>query len=290
MCDLLERADVFVHNWRPGIAESLGLVPDELSRRYPRLIHLAISGFGRSGPRVAMPVFDGLLQAASGFSATEAGQDNTPTMTRSFVVDKVSAGFAAQAVLAALVERSQSGKGAHLELAMLDVMAYFDFPDLCQDRTFLPPAPQVDLAPARSAILRARDGHVLVSPVSGRQIRGALAAVGHPEWKDELKRIESPSVLLHELLNRLESVTSGWTTSACEQAFAKHDVPAAVVVDMDTHFADEQTTHNEIYSTVDTAFGPVRRVRHPLRAAGRTLPAVAPPPEIGHDAPATARN
>lgn len=281
MDQLLADADVFVHNWRPGVADALGYGPELLSARHTRLVHLAISGFGETGPRSALPVFDGLLQAASGFAATEAGQGNTPVMTRSFIVDKITATYATQAVLAALVERTRTGKGAHLELAMLDVMAYFNFPDLCQDRTFLPPAPAVDLPPARSAILRTLDGHILVSPVSGRQIAGALAAVGHPEWKHDLKRIESPSQLLHELLDRLESVTGGWTTEACDRAFAAHDVPAAVVVDMDMHLADPQTLHNEIYDATETAFGRVRRARHPLRIDGALLRPAVPSPALG---------
>jgi crotonobetainyl-CoA:carnitine CoA-transferase CaiB-like acyl-CoA transferase len=286
MDELLAGADVFVQNWRPGVADGLGYAAEILSARYPRLVHLAISGFGETGPRSSVPVFDGLLQAASGFAATEAGPGNPPVMTRSFIVDKITATFATQAVLAALVERSRTGVGTHLELAMLDVMAFFNFPDLGQDRTFLPPAPAVDMPPARSAILRTSDGHILVSPVSGRQIAGAVTAVGHPEWKHDLKRIDSPSRLLHELLDRLESVTRAWTTDACATAFADHDVPAAVVVDMDAHFADAQTLHNEIYDAVETAFGPVRRVRHPLRMGGALMRPAAPSPALG-DSPAT---
>lgn len=272
---LLDAADVFVHNWRPGVATSLGLDPAVLSARHPSLIHLSITGFGETGPRRSVPVFDGLLQAASGFAAREAGPGQKPVTTRSFIVDKTTASFATQSILAALFDRTRTGRGAQLELAMLDVMAYFNFPDLCQDRTFLPPAPHVDLPAGRSAILRTSDGYVLVAPVSGRQISNAVTAVGHAEWKDDLKQIASPVELLDELLNRLETVTRSWTTVESEQAFQDHDVPAIAVFDIDAHFADAQTVHNELYTDGDSPVGPIRRVRYPLRRDGSALPEVA---------------
>lgn len=272
LADLLGGADVFIQNWRPGVAEALDLSPLSLSERYPRLVHLAISGYGETGPRSDVPVFDGVLQAASGFAAQEARRGQPPSMTRSFVVDKTVAGFAVQAVLAALVQRERTGRGARLSLSMLDVMAYFNFPDLCQDRTFLPPAPHVDLESGRSAILRTADGHILASPVSGKQVAGAIEAIGHPEWKDELKAITSPVAFLDELLNRLESVTVDLTTAECERRFAAHDVPATAVLSVDEHLSDPQTLHNEIYLEASCDGLPIRRVRYPLRIDGRRLP------------------
>jgi crotonobetainyl-CoA:carnitine CoA-transferase CaiB-like acyl-CoA transferase len=288
MYALLRDADVFVQNWRPSVAHGLGLDGDELSARFPALIHLAISGYGETGPNQAFPVFDGLLQASSGFAVTEAGKGNRPAITRSFVVDKTTASFAAQSILAALFQRERTGRGARLELAMLDVMAYFNFPDLCQDRAFLPPAPQRDLSPGRSPVLRTLDGYIIAAPVTGRQIVGAITAVGHPEWKDDLKLITEPADLMDELINRLETVTSGWSSEASLAAFRGYDIPAALVLDVDQHFNDAQTIHNNVYSDGETPFGPVRRVRYPLLIDGHPLAHVQPAPSLGNTAPAKA--
>jgi crotonobetainyl-CoA:carnitine CoA-transferase CaiB-like acyl-CoA transferase len=277
---LLADADVFIQNWRPGVDESLGLPRSLLANRFSSLIRVRITGFGEHGARSSLPVFDGLLQAASGFSAREAGPDGVPRLTRTFIADKVTALFAAQSILAALLQRRETGKGCDLDLSMLDVMAYFNFPELGQDRTFLPPAPAVDLSSTRSALLRTIDGHVLVSPVTGRQIKSALEAVGHPEWKDELKAQPSPSRLLNELLNRLESVTATWTTQECEKRFHEHDVPATAVLSFDEHIADEQTVRNEVYGSSPSDFGPLRRVRYPARIDGTKLPLTPAAPQL----------
>ena len=107
--EMLESADVFVHNWRPTVAERLRLGANEIRASFPRLIYLAISGFGTSGPKSNEPVFDTLLQGASGFVTAEAG-DGPPRNLRSYIADKISATFAAQAVLAALFARESTGK------------------------------------------------------------------------------------------------------------------------------------------------------------------------------------
>jgi crotonobetainyl-CoA:carnitine CoA-transferase CaiB-like acyl-CoA transferase len=270
MLDLLDEADVFVQNWRPGVAASLGLDAGVLSERNPSLITLAISGFGDTGPKASTPVFDVLLQAASGLAVSESTPDG-PRALRSLIADKTTAGFAVQAVLAALVSRAASGRGTNIDLAMLDVMAYFDFPDLCQDRTFLSPDAQITLEKGRTGLLETSDGYVAVAPTSGRHIASALAAVGHPEWKEELKRTNSPTALNNLLFDRLETITRTGSTDEWVQSFLDHDVPAAAVISIDQHLADPQTVNNHLYEEVDSPVGPLRRVRHPAQMGGEYL-------------------
>ena len=291
--ELLDGADLFFQNWRPGVAATLGLDAATLSSKFPPLIHVAVTGYGDSGPKANRPVFDGLLQAASGMAAAEA-RNGPPAPTRGFVADKISALFVTQVALAALVARNTSGKGAHIDLAMLDVIGYFDFPDLCQDRTFLPPAPQIDLDGGRSGFLETADGYIAVSPVNGRQVSASLTAVGHPEWKAELKAAPDPTTFLNLLYDRLESVTRSELTARWDEVFLAHDVAAAVVQSIDEHFDDPQTVHNQLYEAVESPAGPMRRVRHPARIDGRFLPgrptwSPVEPPKVGlPDVPMTA--
>jgi crotonobetainyl-CoA:carnitine CoA-transferase CaiB-like acyl-CoA transferase len=207
--------------------------------------------------------------------------DAHPTALRSLVADKTTAVFATQAILAALFQRCRTNVGTHIDLAMLDVMSYFDFPDLCQDRTFLDPEAPRDLRRTRSALLRTEDGFVAISPVSGRQIGNTCGAVGHPEWKDDLKQITEPTTLMNELYNRVESVTVTAPTSHWLELFAEFDVPAAPVLDADEHFADPQVLHNRVYTTSGSPAGPVRRVRHPAIFDGQILFGRHPAPRLG---------
>lgn len=275
---LLEGADVFINNWRNGVASGLGLTPSLLAERHPRLIQLSLTGFGSSGPRRDEPAFDGVIQAVTGFASYEGRVSEGPRMSRAFIMDKTVASFATQAVLSALIQRSRTGRGTHLELSMLDVMAYFNFPDVGQERTFLSPDAVRDLPAGRSSMLRTTDGYVLAAPVTGSQIRAAFAAVGRPEWAEDVLSIRSPTELTDTMFDRLESMTATMTTSACEDRFRAADVPAAAVFDLDAHLADAQTAHNDTYFTDHVGSSPVRRVRYPLRVDGERLPPTAAAP------------
>src|SRR5262249_44665624 len=114
MLDLVDRADVFLQNWRPGVAESLGLGACQMLERNPRLVYIGVTGFGSSGPKSRMPVFDSLVQSTTGLAHYE-GEDDRPRLMRSFIADKVSGLMAAQAVLAALVARSRTGRGTCID-------------------------------------------------------------------------------------------------------------------------------------------------------------------------------
>ncbi|MBW3667876.1 MAG: CoA transferase [Actinobacteria bacterium] len=284
LVELADGADVFLQNWRPGVAGRLGLDAETLRARNPRLVYVAVNGFGSNGPKSGIPVFDWLIQAASGVAWWESN-GRRPEPMRAFLADKVTASFAAQAVLAALLARERTGEGAALEVAMLDVMSYFNFPDMCQHRTFVEPERPADLPTGRSGFLEAADGYVVVSPVTGAQIKAACAAMGHPEWNAQVRSTATtPSEITDMLFDRLESATRGRTVDECIEAFAAHDVPAGPVLDIDAHLADPQVAHNRIYAESDTPAGRVRRVRHPLRLDGRLLPPTAAAPTTGAEA------
>lgn len=107
---LLSDADVFLHNWRPGVAERLGLGASAICDRFPKLVYLSIMGFGPDGPRAGDPVFDSLLQAASGLAAYE-GEADQPRLGRSYLADKVAGSYVSQAAMAGILERGRTGRG-----------------------------------------------------------------------------------------------------------------------------------------------------------------------------------
>ena len=152
---------------------------------------------------------------------------------------------------------------------MIDVMAFFNFPDLGQGRTFLDAEPQSALAKSRTGLLETEDGYVAVAPTSGRQISRALDAVGHSEWKVELKATTSPEALMNLLFDRLETITRSETTDYWVQRFLDHDVPAVTVMSIDQHLDDPQTVNNRIYDEIESPAGLLRRVRNPTKINGQ---------------------
>src|SRR3954454_11884485 len=233
LLELVEAADIFVCNWRAGVAESLGLGDSTLAETTPRLIRCYITGFGSTGPMARRPAFDGLLQATSALAAIQGGRE-APALVRTIVADKTTAAVATQSVLAALYRRERTGEGTRIDLAMIDTMAWFLFSDTMKHRIFVDAdegeRPVPDDSRQRSTIIATSDGHIVIAPVSGAQIGRACDALGHPEWKADLKAIADPNKPANPLLDLAESVTIGDTTSHWCEVFEQADVPAAPVL------------------------------------------------------------
>lgn len=120
--DMAARADVFVQNYRNGVAERLGVDYAALREINPRLIYVSISGYGRSGPYAALPGQDLLVQALSGAMYSTGRADAPPSPGGTFVADATTAYCAFEGVLAALLHRERTGEGQLVEINMLDAM------------------------------------------------------------------------------------------------------------------------------------------------------------------------
>lgn len=283
---LVATSDVWLCNWRPGVAERLDLGDEVLAGTNPRLIRAYISGYGGEGPGTDGPVFDLIVQASSGLMDSIARSDR-PQVLPGYPVDKLTSMMTAQAVLAALFARERSGKGERVDLSMLSATAYVDYPELFANRTFLEGQPGE--ARNRHAVslraLPAKDGWMAVAPVSGQAIRSACGAVGHPEWEDQVRSFADQSDMAEALFDRLETVLPAETVSHWLQLFAKCDVPAAECLTMDAHLESEQVRAQDIYRVSQwEGFGPVRVVRYPAAfASAGKLRVSDPPPAVGAD-------
>lgn len=283
---LIGASDVWLTNWRPGVADRLGLGDDVLARSNPRLIRVYMSGHGDRGPRAAAPAFDIIVQATSGLTHALSHGD-VPSLIPGFPVDKLTAAMTAQAVLAALYSRERTGEGERIDVSMLASAAYIDFLELFANRTFVDNQPEEarNLQAIGLRPLPAKDGWVTISPVSGATIRGLCDAVGHPEWSDQLRALGDQTKLAGELFARLESVLPTRTVNEWLELFVARDVPAARCLTIDEHLDDLQTEIEDIYRVEEWPdAGRVRTVRYPARfaSAGR-LGAAGPAPGAGQD-------
>ncbi len=119
---LAQHADVLVENFRPGVATKLGIGFEELHKLNPKLIYASISGFGQTGPMAQRPAYDIIIQAMSGIMSVTGEPDGPPTLIGESIADVTAGVFATNAVLTALVQRSITGKGQHLDISMLECM------------------------------------------------------------------------------------------------------------------------------------------------------------------------
>jgi crotonobetainyl-CoA:carnitine CoA-transferase CaiB-like acyl-CoA transferase len=286
--DLARRADVILLTSRPGVLDDVGLDDDTLASLNPSLVRVYVTGYGSTGPRATEPVYDNLVQGLSGLAAFQSG-NGVHDVLAPMVVDKTTSFLVAQATIAALYERQVSGVGRRVEVSLLDVAAYWNFPDMFQDRTFVDDDKRIRRL--GSSIVATTDGHIIVSPVTGRQLKNTAEAFGHPEWIDEFKTMTDHTVLMRDAVRKFESVTSTMTTAEALDRLREFDVPAAPVHDLDAHLADPQVQHNALYETVhDAHLGEVRVVRYPAVFDGATLRARFTAPLPGADSAEVARD
>lgn len=283
---LVASSDVWLCNWRPGVADRLGLGDDVLAEANPRLIRVYVTGYGPDGPLASSPVFDTIVQATSGVTHALARGDR-PQMLPGFQVDKMTATMVTQACLAALYARERHGRGERVEISMLAAAAYQNFVELFANRTFLDGEAEDPRNQHATGLrpLPTADGWIVLAPVSGSAIRRACAVAGHPEWAAEIRSAPTPADLTSALFDRLETVLPAAPSDEWLARFAAEDVPAARCLTMDEHLAHPQVEAQQLYRAEDwPGIGPVRAVRYPaVFGSWGPLGATGPPPEAGVD-------
>ena len=266
LLELLAASDVFLANWRAGVAESLGLSDDVLAAANPRLVRCFVTGYGPDGPLATEPAFDTVLQGRSALTDAITAPGHDPTLIPGYPVDKLVAMMAVQAILAGLYERERTGNGDRIEVPMLDVNSYINFADLFTNRVFVDHQPDVAQNLQLTGIrpVRALDGWIVCAPVTSPQIAATFDALGHPEWTDEVLRLPDQPTIVKAMFDTVERATEKLTVEEVLACFRVADVPAAKCITMDEHFDDPQVQHSELYRIEEwPGCGRVRTVRYP---------------------------
>src|SRR5437867_4332774 len=270
--ELLERlvasADLFVQNFRPGVAEQMGIGEAALRRIKPNLVYVSISGFGESGPYVHKRVYDPVIQALSGLASIQGDPaSGRPRMMRLIIPDKVTALTAAQAMTAALLAREPTGEGQHVPLAMLDSVIAFLWPEGMARHTFIGSAPVVVRPDARDLVFETADRYITVGAVSDAEWEGLARALGHPEWLDD-PRFQTPAGRVKYADARLELTAEVLKTRTSAEWLARleaEDVPCAPILSRAEVIADAQVAANKLI--VESDHPQAGRMRQPRPAA-----------------------
>lgn len=179
---LAARADVLLHNYRPGVMDRIGLGSDVLRKINPRLVYVAVSGFGTQGPMADFPAFDHVIQGLAGFTDLQAPDDNKFDFIRTFICDKVTAYTVAQAATAALLARATTDEGQHIDISMLHACLFFMWPDGMMHRT-LKDDDKFVMSPGSDYFqtINYSDGGVAVAPLKDNHWEVLLPMLGYPE-------------------------------------------------------------------------------------------------------------
>jgi crotonobetainyl-CoA:carnitine CoA-transferase CaiB-like acyl-CoA transferase len=299
---LVERADVVVQDFRPGVMARHGLDWETTKSLNPRLIYVSASGYGESSPYRDRPGQDLLMQGVSGLASISGRADQPPTAVGTAVIDQHGATLLALGVLGALLERHRTGQGAHVEVSMLRAALDLQI----ESATYFLNGARLDKTPTPLAstfhpppygIYPTCDGHLILSMSPLAQLADALELpalreVARPGWNFESRET---------VARMLEPVIRTRTTAEWIERLVPKGVWAAAVNDYAATFADPAVQAADAVEEIRHPIaGPVKLLRFPLefssgRAGVRRLPPACGEhtdeilKQLGYDSAAIAR-
>ncbi len=272
--DLIAEADVLVQNFRPGVAERLGVAYDDVRSIRPDIVYADLTGFGPGGPYSQRRAYDTVIQAQSGLAASQTGiNDDQPKFLKQLVCDKVTAYTACQAITAALFARDRGAGGQHLELSMLDACIAFLFVDGADHEVVLDgdhSGPQS--VAANNTPLVFDGGFAAVTAPGDDEFHGLASAMGVDSSDPDLATIQDrarnrdKAMAVHRAVRQR---ATGFTVAEAEALLEANQVPFGIVRAVDEVVGDPQVVANEVFSEFDhPAAGRVRHHRPPTRFHG----------------------
>lgn len=242
---LSRTADIFIHSMKPGSAESRGLGYDDLSKDNPRLIYGSISGFGEKGPLRSLPGYDPLGQAYSGIISVNGHPDSPPARVVVPIIDMGSGLWLFSGILAALLDRARTGKGAKVATSLLETgVAWTTLLMTNYQATGEIPGPAGSTSPAAAPYeaFKTSDSWVLIAAGNDRLFAELCNVLGLPDLPRDPRFIGNNERVprRHELHEILERATMRHTAEVLMDLLRKAGVPASMINSIGQVFADEQ--------------------------------------------------
>ncbi|MDO9489492.1 MAG: CoA transferase [Sphingomonadaceae bacterium] len=281
---LIERSDVLVENFRPGVMARLGFGWEAARAINPRLIYCSITGYGPDGPYAPLRAYDPMVQATSGLAATQLSPTGEPQLIQTLIIDKVTALTAAQAITAALFARERSGEGQHVEVSMLDAALAFNWPEGMFNHGFIDAPPKLSPPYGKfSRLWTTQDGRkVVLGSFQDHEFAALCDALGRPDLKADARfntgRARTKNIA--EWGPTLGAAVAAVTAEAFMAGCIAHGAGGAVVATLDEVLTHPQVIHNGAIAEVDQGkLGRVRTARNPARFSETRT---ASPKRAGH--------
>lgn len=283
---LIDGADVLVYSMRPQKMKALGLAPDVLRARNPKLVVVAVHGFAEGGPYAGRPAYDDIIQGLCGLASLSELQGGEPAYLPTVICDKACALYATQAILIALVARGQSGLGSYVEMPMLEAMVNFTLVEHFYGQHFRPPLGEAGYSRMLTVWrrpYRTSDGHVCIVPYSDAHWRKFFAEAGRPEVMADARfqgmaaRTLNIDALYAELAACVAQRSTAQWLAVCERL----DIPAAPYNRLADLERDPQLAQTGYFTTLaDPAMGTLVTPAAPLKFDG-AAPQPTLPPRLG---------
>ena len=284
---LVDRADVLVENFRPGVLDKLGFSYDAVSARNPRIIYASISGYGQTGPYRNRPGYDVVAQGESGIVDLTGEPDRQPVKVGASIADIVAGLYAYQGILLAMVARHRTGKGQRVDVALLDGM--ISTLTYQAESYFATGKSPKRLGTRHPSIVpyetfETKDGFVNIGAANEKQWQNLCRALGFPDLASDPRFNTMAGRISNygELRAILDAELRKLTRAEASELLAKYELPvgpintvAEVLEDPHVHARElvKELTHPE--------YGPLRYLGIPVKLSDTPGELQGPPPRFG---------
>jgi len=286
LLELVKTADVFLQNYRPGVARRLGVDYETLAAINPKLVYASISGYGEDGPYRDWPGQDLILQGMSGAMLSAGRDGEPPNAAGQYLVDAVTAYTAFEGVLAALLHRERTGEGQHVAVNMLDAITTLQMQELSVFTVAGKPQERSD-EPHGHVYIRApygafetSDGHIILAFPPLKKLGELIGEPSFRQMEEEVDGWTKRDEIFARTRERLKTRPSAdWLA-----AFSKAGIWAGPVYGYADLVDDPQVRHN----------GTFVEYRHPtegtVKTPGFPFRMSKTPPQVKRGAPLTGEN
>lgn len=285
--DLAAKCDILIENYRPGVMDRLGLGYDTLSAINPGLIYCAISGFGMTGPLRDSPSFDIVTQALSGAMSVNGERDREPVRMAMPMGDLVGGINGPIGILAALFERTRTGRGRLIDVSLLDglmgLLAYL--PQIAWHSGENPKPqgnPHPNLVPY--GVFPASDGLMVIACLTNAFWANLCRALALDAFIDDPRfaTLQQRRVNRPEVDALVADKTRQLSFTELDAILTAHQVPHAPILGVLDALAQPQAVARDMVVEVEHAgLGPIRIVNRPIKFPGAPQPIPAAPPVLG---------
>jgi crotonobetainyl-CoA:carnitine CoA-transferase CaiB-like acyl-CoA transferase len=286
--ELVSGADVFIQNFRPGVAEELSVGAERLQALNPSLIYCGISGFGTDGPDADRPAYDTVAQAASGWLRLLINPKN-PRVVGPAIADAVTGYYAAFGILGALHERQRTRRGRRIDISMLEAMCHFNLDDFThyfsQDEIMGPYSrPSV----SQSYVFECADNKWIALHMSSPEKfwQGLATTIERPNIFDDQRFADRPGRIKHQqdLIDLMTPIFKSKPRAQWCRQLKAEGVPFSPIYDSSEALEDPQAKHLGIQVEAQhPTVGRFRTVRFPVSFDGHRLSSVTAPPTLGEN-------
>jgi crotonobetainyl-CoA:carnitine CoA-transferase CaiB-like acyl-CoA transferase len=279
---LIAKADVLIHNFRPGVMEKSGFGYDVVKQINPRLIYAVISGYGKEGPWKNKPGQDLLLQSMTGLAYTTGNGSNGPVPFGVSIADILCGSQLVQGILAALIRRQKRNEGALIEISLMAAMLDFQFELLTTYYTdHKQPKRSVinnghPLLSAPYGIYKTADGYLALAMMDIQVLAKAIACKELENFSQEKTFSERDAIKKILAAHIVTQKTKYWLAALQQQ-----DLWAMEVLDWEDMLQHEAYKTLQMEQTIHAGKNKIYTTRCPIRINGEKLYADKPAPQLG---------